>query len=114
MSPRREALGRRISPVEAVRLFWRPLPKPVDVINLIWIGRFSRYQLYGLMVAPTIYLIGGSIRWMSRLERELVGEPQAEKLLVVRYRSHRSFLAMTFNPYYLLANKLREAGVERF
>lgn len=51
---------------------------------------------------------------MSRLERELVGEPQAEKLLVVRYRSHRSFLAMTFNPYYLLANKLREAGVERF
>lgn len=111
---RPEPLWRRVSPLEAVRLFRRPLPKPVDVLNLIWISRFSRYQLYGLMVAPTIYLIGGSIRWMSRLERELVGEPQAEKLLVVRYRSHRAFLAMTFNPYYLLANLLREAGVERF
>lgn len=111
---RPEAMWRRVSPAEAARLFRRPLPKPVDVLNLIWISRFSRYQLYGVMVAPTIYLIGGSIRWMSRLERELVGEPQAEKLLVVRYRSHRAFLAMTFNPYYLLANKLREAGVERF
>jgi hypothetical protein len=114
MTPRREALWRRLSPVEAVRLFRRPLPRPVDVINLIWIARFSRYRLYGVMVAPTIYLIGGSIRWMSRLDRELLGAPQAEKLLVVRYRSHRAFMAMTLNPYWLLANRFREAGVERF
>ena len=42
------------------------------------------------------------------------GEPQAEKLLIVRYPSHRRFLAMTLNPYYLAINRLREAGVRRF
>ena len=51
---------------------------------------------------------------MGRFERSIAGEQQADKLLIVRYPSHRRFLAMTLNPYYLAINRLREAGVRRF
>ena len=51
---------------------------------------------------------------MGKFEQSLHGERQADKLLIVRYPSHRHFLAMTLNPYYLAINKLREAGVRRF
>jgi hypothetical protein len=34
--------------------------------------------------------------------------------MVVRYPSHRRFLAMTLNPYYLAINRFRERGVASF
>ena len=51
---------------------------------------------------------------MSTHERALLGEPLADKLLVVRYPSHRRFLAMVLNPYYFAINEFRERGVTRF
>ena len=63
---------------------------------------------------PALATVGGRVLWMSRFERSLAGEQQAEKLLIVRYPSHRRFLAMTLNPYYLAINRLREGGVSRF
>jgi hypothetical protein len=104
----------RIKPASVVRAFRADVPRPVDVLNLIWPDDWSSYRWYGLFVAPLVYGLGGSVRWMGRHERTLHGEPQAQKLLVVRYRSHRRFIAMTLNPYYFAINRLRERGVERF
>jgi uncharacterized protein (DUF1330 family) len=96
------------------RLARRDLPGPLDVINLISTGRFERYRWYGLLVFPAMLAVGARVQWMGRLEQSVYGERQADKLLVVRYPSHRHFLAMTLNPYYLAINRLREAGVRRF
>ena len=104
----------RIRPRPLVRLARRDLPGPVDVINLISTARFERYRWYGLLVAPALIAVGARVKWMGRFERSLHGEQQADKLLIVRYPSHRRFLAMTLNPYYLAINRLREAGVRRF
>jgi hypothetical protein len=92
----------------------RDLPQPLDVINLITTGRFASYRWYGLLVVPAMTVVGARVHWMGRFERSLGGERQADKLLIVRYPSHRHFLAMTLNPYYLAINRLREAGVRRF
>lgn len=108
---------RRIRLRELGRLARRDLPAPVDVLNLIRASddrRFERYRWYGLLVLPAMLAAGGRVRWMARHERSLLGEPQADKLLVVRYPSHRRFLAMTLNPYYLAINRLREAGIDAF
>jgi uncharacterized protein (DUF1330 family) len=107
---------RRIDLRELARLARRELPAPVDVLNLIRADetRFERYRWYGLLVTPALLLAGGSVRWMGRHERALDGERQADRLLVVRYPSHRRFLAMTLNPYYLAVNRLRESGVRGF
>lgn len=104
----------RIRPRPLGTLVRRDLPGPVDVINLLSISSFRPYTWYGLFVAPTLALVGARVRWMGRLDRAVVGEAQADKLLIVRYPSHRHFLAMTLNPYYLVINRLREAGVRRF
>jgi uncharacterized protein (DUF1330 family) len=104
----------RIRPRQLLDLARRDLPGPVDVINLITPSRFQSYRWYGLLVMPALALVGGRVLWMGRFERSVAGEPQADKLLIVRYPSHRRFLAMTVNPYYLAINRLREAGVRRF
>ena len=104
----------RIRPRRVLDLARRDLPRPLDVVNLIHTGRFERYRWYGLLVMPVMTLVGGRLHWMGRREQSLHGEPQAEKLLIVRYPSQRHFLAMTLNPYYLAINRLREAGVRHF
>ena len=104
----------RIRPRPLAALARQDLPGPLDVINLISTARFERYRWYGLLVMPVMTAVGGRVRWMGRFETSVAGERQADKLLIVRYPSHRHFLAMTLNPYYLLINKLREAGVRRF
>lgn len=98
------------------RLARRDLPAPVDVVNLIRAGddRFESYRWYGLLVMPVLRLAGGRIRWAGRHEGSLYGESQGDKLLVVRYPSHRRFLAMTLNPYYFAINVLRERGIDAF
>jgi uncharacterized protein (DUF1330 family) len=92
----------------------RRLPGPLDVINLISTARFERYRWYGLLVWPAMTAVGARVQWMGRFERSVHGEQQADKLLIVRYPSHRHFLAMTLNPYYLAINRLREDSVRRF
>lgn len=104
----------RIRPRRLLTLARRDLPAPLDVINLITTSRFERYRWYGLLVLPALTAVGGRVQWMGRFEASVHGEQQAEKLLIVRYPSHRRFLAMTLNPYYLAINRLREAGVRRF
>ncbi len=106
----------RIKPRLVADLARRDIPGPVDVVNLISTDpkRFSSYRWYGLLVMPALLLAGGQVLWMSRFERALSGEQQADKLLLVRYPSHRRFLLMTLNPYYFAINVLREAGVRRF
>jgi uncharacterized protein (DUF1330 family) len=104
----------RIRPRQLLDLARRDLPGPVDVINLITPSRFESYRWYGLLVMPALTLAGGRVLWMGRFERSVAGDRQADKFLIVRYPSHRRFLAMTVNPYYLAINRLREAGVRRF
>jgi uncharacterized protein (DUF1330 family) len=104
----------RIRPGLVLDLFRRDLPQPLDVINLVRTGRFESYRWYGLLVMPALSLVGGRVQWMGRFEHSVAGERQADKLLIVRYPSHRHFMAMTLNPYYLTINRLREAGVRRF
>jgi uncharacterized protein (DUF1330 family) len=104
----------RIRPRALLDLARRDLPAPLDVINLITTSRFASYRWYGLLVLPALTAVGGRVRWMGRFEASVHGDQQAEKLLIVRYPSHRHFLAMTLNPYYLAINRLREAGVGRF
>lgn len=105
----------RIRPGRVLDLARRDLPAPADVVNLITpSSSFEPYRWYGILVLPALLAVGARPLWMGRLQRALAGEPQAEKLLIVRYPSHRRFLAMTVNPYYLAINRLREAGVDRF
>ena len=104
----------RIRTRAVIDLARRDLPKPVDVINLISTSNFERYRWYAVLVMGPLTIVGAKVLWMGRFERSIAGKRQAEKLLVVRYPSHRRFLAMTLNPYYLAINRLREAGVSRF
>jgi uncharacterized protein (DUF1330 family) len=104
----------RIRIPAVIDLARRDLPRPLDVINLISTSNFERYRWYAVLVMGPLTLVGAKVLWMGRFERSIAGEPQAEKLLIVRYPSHRRFLAMTLNPYYLAINRLREAGVSRF
>jgi uncharacterized protein (DUF1330 family) len=104
----------RIRPRGVLALARQDVPGPVDVVNLITTARFDRYRWYGLLVMPVMTLVGGRLLWMGRFERSLLGAQQADKFLIVRYPSHRRFMAMTLNPYYLAINRLREAGVSRF
>lgn len=104
----------RIRPRPLAALARRDLGGPLDVVNLISTARFERYRWYGVLVLPAMAAVGARLVWMGRFERSVAGERQADKLLIVRYPSHRRFLAMTLNPYYLAINRLREAGVRRF
>jgi uncharacterized protein (DUF1330 family) len=104
----------RIDPLAVMRLARSDLPRPLDVLNLIHMRDERSYARYGLAVTPAMLAVGAKLRWMGHHARKLVGEPQAERLMVVRYPSHRHFLAMTLNPYYLLINRLRERGVRAF
>ena len=104
----------RIRPRRLAALARRDLGGPLDVINLLSTARFERYRWYGLLVLPVMAAVRGRVLWMGRFERSVAGEQQADKLLIVRYPSHRRFIAMTLNPYYLAINLLREGGVRRF
>lgn len=96
-------------------LLRRDLPRPLDVPNLIHFKSRRSYARYGRAVAPLLGLVGGRIRWSGRHTQSLLGESRAEELLIVRYPSHRHFLALALNPYYILVcNPLRLRGVERF
>ena len=104
----------RIDPSAVIRLARAELPRPLDVLNLINMRDERSYARYGVAVTPAMTAVGARLRWMGHHKRTLLGESQAQRLMVVRYPSHRRFLAMTLNPYYLLINRLREHGVQTF
>lgn len=104
----------RIDRKAAKDLYRAKLPEPVDVLNLIDFADREQYRWYGMAITPLIYGLGGSVRWAAEWERSLLGERQAEELLIVRYPNHRRFLLMTMNPYYKAINRWRERGVARF
>jgi uncharacterized protein (DUF1330 family) len=105
---------RRIDPAAVLRLARQELPRPLDVLNLIELRDERSYARYGVAVSPAMMAVGARLRWMGHRERTLLGEPPAQRLMVVRYPSHRRFLAMTLNPYYIAINQLRERGVDAF
>lgn len=104
----------RLDPRKVLELSRAELPAPLDVLNLIDLRDERSYARYALAVAPAMAATGARLQWMGRHERTILGEPQAERLMVVRYPSHRRFLAMTLNPYYFAINGFRERGVRRF
>ncbi len=100
---------------EFARLYAITDPAPVDVLNLIRFKNRNSYNVYGMMMVPTLKAIGGSIRWTGRHVQALSGEPQSEELIVVRYPMIRRFLQMAVNPLYLaVANPFRTRGVSHF
>ncbi len=105
----------KIDPAELLRLAREPGPKPVDVLNLIQFSNRNQYKIYGLLVSPFLYGVGGSIRWSGKHALAIAGTPPAEDLLVVRYPSIRHFLFMALSPYYMaIANPFRARGVRHF
>ncbi len=84
------------------------------MLNLIHLRNERRYGWYGVALAPLLALVRARVLWLGRHEAALRGSPPAEKLMIIRYRSHRRFLAMVANPYYLLANLIRQSAVEAF
>jgi uncharacterized protein (DUF1330 family) len=105
---------RRLKPHAIARLWRADVPRPADVLNLIETGDARSYRRYGLLVAPVLLAVGGRPVWMGRREHIVAGAPAADKLLIVRYPSHRRFLAMTLSPWWQAINPLRERGVTRF
>ena len=99
---------------ELASLFAKPLPRPMDVPNLLDPADEAQYGIYGLTVAPLLKAAGAKVLWNGVLCRMVYGQRQSWKLFIVRYPSHRHFLAMISNPYYFRINKFREKGVERF
>lgn len=97
-----------------LELAMRKSPRPIYVINLLQFRNFNAYRWYGLLVFPVIRAVGGAPVWIGEHRQSLVGEPVREHLLLVRYPSHRRFLAMVMNPYYEAINLFREAGVDSF
>ena len=95
-------------------MYQRKLPQPLEVLNLIEYGDREQFLWYGLFVMPAIYSAGGNLQWAGEWQRALLGERQAEALLVVRYPNHRRFLLMVTNPYYALINLFRQNGEARF
>jgi len=92
----------------------RPIPAPVDMLNLITLRSGQTYKWYGLTVMPVLTAVGGRLQWLGYRTESIHGSPQADKLMIVRFPNHRRFLAMVANPYFALVNKIREAAVEYF
>jgi uncharacterized protein (DUF1330 family) len=104
----------RLDPARIRALYLRDLPGPVDVLNLIQLRSAASYRVYGAMVAPSLLLFGHGLPWMGHHRTAFAGPTFADKLLVVRYPSHRHFMRMTLNPYYALCNVFRTRAVARF
>jgi uncharacterized protein (DUF1330 family) len=104
----------RLDPRAFVRLFRRRLPAPVDVLNFLTVRDFESYRWYALLVGPLLIGAGGSVAWGGEVAQQIHGPAVCGKFLIVRYPSHRLWLMMVANPYYLLINRFRARGVERF
>ena len=92
----------------------RPLPAPIDALNLVDLGEDISYRWYGLLLSPLVLLLGGRPVWVGTHQRSLLGEKQADEIVVVRYPNHRILLNIMNSPYYRLVNRFRERGVRYF
>ena len=100
---------------DAVRaLKSRPLPAPIDALNLVDLGEDTSYRWYGLLLSPLVVLLGGRPVWVGVHQRSLLGEKQADEIVIVRYPNHRTLLDIMNSPYYRLVNRFRERGVRYF
>lgn len=95
-------------------MFAAELPTPMDVPNLITMAPNKAYRTYGRLVTPLLGIARARIRWAGLHVHALAGERRAEKFMIVSYPSHKRFMGMIANPYYLFANRWRERGVARF
>lgn len=102
------AMYRRIHWPSWLELYRRELPSPLVVLNLIDFREREPYRWYGLFVYPAIRAVGGAVQWSGEWRHSLLGERQAEALLLVRYPNQRRFLLMVTNPYYAAINRFRE------
>jgi len=89
----------------------RPLPSPIDALNLVDIANEASYRWYGLLLSPLVLLFGGRPVWAGVHQRSLLGQKQADEIVIVRYPSHRILLNIINSTYYRLVNRLRERGV---
>ena len=97
---------------DAVRnLKAQPLAAPIDALNLVDLSDEASYRWYGLLLSPLVLLLGGWPVWAGIHQRSLLGEKQADEIVIVRYPSHHTLLNIMNSPYYRLMNRLRERGV---
>jgi uncharacterized protein (DUF1330 family) len=100
---------------EAVRdLKSQSLPVPIDALNLVDLAGDTSYRWYGLLLSPLVLALGGRPVWVGVHQRSLIGEKQADEIVIVRYPSHRTLLNIMDSPYYRLVNRFREKGVRHF
>jgi uncharacterized protein (DUF1330 family) len=100
---------------QAVRdLKRQPLPSPIDALNLVDLGEDTSYRWYGLLLSPLVLLLGGRPVWVGVHQLSLLGEKQADEIVIVRYPNHRTLLDIMNSPYYRLVNRFRERGVRYF
>jgi hypothetical protein len=101
-----------IRPKALIDLYNHAPVEPMDALNLIQITNHDFYALYGVLVIPLLKLIGSELIVTLELKEALHGEAKFNHCLIARYQSHRRFLGMISNPYYILINRAREAGVK--
>lgn len=101
-----------IRPKALLDLYNRAPVEPMDALNLIEITNHDFYALYGVLVIPLLKVIGSELIVTLELKEAIHGGSKFNHCLVARYQSHRRFLGMIANPYYILINRAREAGVK--
>jgi uncharacterized protein (DUF1330 family) len=111
MESKPAAFASRIDKDAVRNLKNRPLPAPIDALNLVDLSGEASYRWYGLLLSPLVLLLGGWPVWAGVHQRSLLGEKQADEIVIVRYPSHRTLLNIMNSPYYRLVNRLRERGV---
>jgi len=111
MESKPAAFASRIDKDAVRNLKNRPLPAPIDALNLVDLSSEASYRWYGLLLSPLVLLLGGWPVWAGVHQRSLLGEKQADEIVIVRYPSHRTLLNIMNSPYYRLVNRIRERGV---
>ena len=92
----------------------RTLPAPIDALNLVDLADKASYRWYGLLLSPLVLLLGGRPVWVGVHQRSLLGEKQADEIVIVRYPNHHTLLDIMNSTYYRFVNRFRERGVRYF
>lgn len=92
----------------------RVLPAPLDALNLVDLADDASYRWYGMLLSPLVLALGGRPVWVGVHQRSLLGEKQADEIVIVRYPNHRILLDIMNSPYYRFVNRFRERGIRYF
>lgn len=90
------------------------IPPPVDALNLVVLQDVKAYRLYGLLLAPQVLLMGGSIVYAGIHKKSIYGGKKADEVVIIRYPTHRTLLKIVCGKYYSWVNEWREKGVKNF